>query len=440
MSVSPEVQSALQEIAASSASQPDKGLAYQNLLDKIVTSNSDSLIQNLKAFVDAALDESLGTVASRPILDKFSQTTLDQIGDIETRKGIAVYTIEKLEPRVHFFEEQDTVIRDKLARIYEEDEDYLAAAKVLQAMKIESSQRQTKDTEKLEVYIRIMRNLLEVDDTINAETYLNRATSVIHKSNNQVTKLIYDMCQARIQDAKRQFLTASQKYHSLSLNHKLAEEEKMRFLRCAMTCAILAPAGPQRSRALATLYKDERTEELGELRIMLEKMFLDRLLSAQEVDQFAKGLQGHQLAKLSDGSTVLSKAVIEHNLLGASKIYKNIGFDELGILLNLPGEKAEEYAAGMIESKRLRGRIDGISRLIYFDAGKDVDSGPTAAAQEDKKENKNEDAEKQEAWKAELRGWDERIWGVAQGVENIVTGLQNEYPVSIRTVFVSNPR
>src|SRR5690606_2110885 len=114
------------EIAASSASQPDKGLAYQNLLDKIVTSNSDNLIPNLKAFVDAALDESLGTVASRPILDKFSQTTLDQIGDIETRKRIAVYAIEKLEPRVHFFEEQDTVIRDKLARIYEEDEDYLA--------------------------------------------------------------------------------------------------------------------------------------------------------------------------------------------------------------------------------------------------------------------------------------------------------------------------
>ncbi|KAF8426339.1 hypothetical protein EV426DRAFT_572792 [Tirmania nivea] len=80
-------------------------------------------------------------------------------------------------------------------------------------------------------------------------------------------------------------------------------------------------------------------------------------------------LKPHQLAKLSDGSTVLAKAVIEHNLLATSKLYNNIGVEELGVLLGLSGAKAEEYAARMIEQKRLAGRIDQIDKLIYFDVG-----------------------------------------------------------------------
>lgn len=426
-----ELQSALSEIAISDTSLPDKGTAYVSLLDQILTGDALSVVSNLKAFLNAILDNSVSPVASRPALDKFSQTTLDAITNADAKKEIGNFAIDKIEDRVHFFEEQDSTIRLKLAEIYENEEENFLASKILRAIKLESSQRQVKDEDKVEIYIRIMRNLLEIEDTTTAETYLNRATSIIHKCSNPVTLIVFNMCQARIQDAKRQFLTASQKYHSLSMNTKLAEEERANFLGRAITCAILAPAGPQRSRALATLYKDERTEDLGDLRVMLEKMFLDRLLSPQEVSDFAKRLDKHQLATLSDGTTVLSKAVVEHNLLGASKIYKNIGVEELGVLLGLDGEKAEQYAAGMIEQKRLRGRIDGIAKLIYFDAGREVEVTVPAIAGEDAKKGEkiDGDVEKQEGWKAELRAWDERIWGVAQGVENIVTGLQNEYPV-----------
>jgi COP9 signalosome complex subunit 4 len=68
-------------------------------------------------------------------------------------------------------------------------------------------------------------------------------------------------------------------------------------------------------------------------------MFLDRILRKQEVDKFQEMLEPHQLAKLADGSTVLERAVIEHNLLAASKVYNNITFDELGALLNITPEK-----------------------------------------------------------------------------------------------------
>lgn len=40
-----------------------------------------------------------------------------------------------------------------------------------------------------------------------------------------------------------------------------------------------------------------------------------------------------------EGSTILDRAVIEHNLLSASKLYNNISFDELGALLEIPPRK-----------------------------------------------------------------------------------------------------
>ena len=42
---------------------------------------------------------------------------------------------------------------------------------------------------------------------------------------------------------------------------------------------------------------------------------------------------------LYSGSTILDRAVIEHNLLSASKLYNNISFEELGSLLEIPPSK-----------------------------------------------------------------------------------------------------
>ena len=39
------------------------------------------------------------------------------------------------------------------------------------------------------------------------------------------------------------------------------------------------------------------------------------------------------------GSSILDRAVIEHNILSASKLYNNISFDELGRLLAIPPAK-----------------------------------------------------------------------------------------------------
>src|SRR6202021_3018697 len=72
-------------------------------------------------------------------------------------------------------------------------------------------------------------------------------------------------------------------------------------------------------------------------------------------------------------STVLDRAVMEHNLLASSRIYNNITFRGLGALLDVTPGAAETMARKMIEQGRLRGAIDQVDRLILFEGGRDED-------------------------------------------------------------------
>lgn len=50
-------------------------------------------------------------------------------------------------------------------------------------------------------------------------------------------------------------------------------------------------------------------------------------------------LQDHQKAVNAEGMTILDRAVIEHNLLAASRLYVNISLSNLGSLLETTPEK-----------------------------------------------------------------------------------------------------
>ena len=103
-------------------------------------------------------------------------------------------------------------------------------------------------------------------------------------------------------------------------------------------------------------------------------MYLDKLIRRDLVESFSKELKSHQLALLGGGTTVLDRAVIEHNLLAASKLYNNITFEELGSLLAIGPSQAEKYASRMIGEGRMQGSIDQLDRLIYFQQGQAVET------------------------------------------------------------------
>ncbi|CBF85069.1 hypothetical protein AN1539.2 [Aspergillus nidulans FGSC A4] len=399
---SQKIISALAEIE-SSASPQNKLQLYNDLLSETVSASPEpQLADDLIYYLDSVLSEDLSIVAARPILDSFIYT-LRKLSS-ETQIKVAQHAVNLLQSRSASVEEQDAQIREILADAYEAEEEYIAAARALQGIHIDSSQRLVSDSAKVKLWIRIVRLYLEEDDTTSAEAFLNRIKNLPSKIEDHELKLHFRLSQARIQDARRRFLDASQEYFAVSLAAGVDESDRLQALAAAIRCAVLAPAGPQRSRTLATLYKDDRATSVEEFGI-LEKMFLDRLLTPEEVSAFAQRLAPHQLAQTADGTTVLDKAVVEHNLVAASKLYENIKTDALGAILGLQasgdltaGEKAEAYAARMVEQGRLSGSIDQIDGIIYFE------SNTTATGRH-------------------IRQWDAGVQGLSEGVERVATNI-----------------
>ncbi|KAL4814143.1 signalosome subunit 4 [Aspergillus spinulosporus] len=399
---SQRIASALAEIESSAGSQ-NKLQRYNDLLSETASASPESqLADDLIYYLDSVLSEDLSIVAARPILDSFINTLRKLTS--ETQIKVAQHAVNLLQSRSASVEEQDAQIREILADAYEAEEDYTAAAKALQGIHIDSSQRLVSDSAKVKLWIRIVRLYLEEDDTTSAEAFLNKIKNLPSKIEDHELKLHFRLSQARIQDARRRFLDASQEYFAVSLAAGVDESDRLQALAAAIRCAVLAPAGPQRSRTLATLYKDDRATSVEEFGI-LEKMFLDRLLTPEEVAAFAQRLAPHQLAQTADGTTVLDKAVVEHNLVAASKLYENIKTDALGAILGLQasgdltaGEKAEAYAARMVEQGRLSGSIDQIDGIIYFE------SSTTATGRH-------------------IRQWDAGVQGLSEGVERVATNI-----------------
>lgn len=415
---SPELAAALESVEDSSVAV--KTRTYTDLLSRLTTSPSRSTEQhaaNLVAYTDSLLNSSLGIITIRPLLTTLIQSLASSASDVKVAVGSNL--ADALQSQLASFEEQDAAVREILAGGYEAEEEYSAAAKALQGINLDSTQRPVDDRKKVETWIRIVRNYLEDDDTVAAETGLNKiknaAAAVSVLKDNPDLRLHYQLSQARILDSRRDFLNASAEYLSVSFNSIADEDDRRRALSAAIKTAILAPAGPQRSRTLAKLYKDERSTETEEYGI-LENMFLDRLLSPTEVEAFAATLAPHQLAKTADGSTVLSKAVIEHNLLATSRLYENITTAALGQILGLKdgkdetaAEKAEDYAARMVEQGRLRGEIDQIAGVIIFETVPGVELlGPTR----------------------DLREWDQGVQGLVEDVERYTAGIAESFPVS----------
>ncbi|XP_076662829.1 COP9 signalosome subunit 4 [Andrena cerasifolii] len=360
------VRQQLTNLAYSGGSHKDQAEKYRAILDSILLSSGEELVDALKIFIEAIVNEYVSLVISRQVLTDVSNRLLFLPDEIS--KAVSHYTLDKIQPRVISFEEQVASIRQHLADIYERNQNWREAANVLVGIPLETGQKQYTVDYKLETYLKIARLYLEDDDPVQAEAFINRASLLQAESKNEQLQIYYKVCYARVLDYRRKFIEAAQRYNELSYRSIIHEDERMTALRNALICTVLASAGQQRSRMLATLFKDERCQQLPAYSI-LEKMYLDRIIRRSELQEFEALLQPHQKACTIDGlgSTILDRAVIEHNLLSASKLYNNITFEELGALLEIPPTKAEKIASQMITEGRMNGYIDQIDSIVHFE-------------------------------------------------------------------------
>lgn len=201
----------------------------------------------------------------------------------------------------------------------------------------------------LRTNMRIASLAVRVPKLDMAEAYLNRASMLLHDAPDQLRQ-DHRRIHARILYLRAKFEDAASKYLHLSYEDPEA-------LVHAGVCAILAPAGPRRSRLLASLYANERLRRLDIFPLM-ENVHMGRLLSPQHVDNFRTILEDG----LPEG--VLDRAVIEHNLAAATRLYTNVKFVELANLLGVTPERAERVAAGMIYEKRMNATIDQVEGVL----------------------------------------------------------------------------
>ena len=280
--------------------------------------------------------------------------------------------LEKVQPRAVNFEEQVALLREQLCALWEEQKQWSKAAEALSGINLDSNNNRVFDNKfKLEKCLKIATLFLEDAAASKAETFVNRAAFLLSSyQDDRGLQLLYKSCYARILDAKCKFLEAALRYYEIS-NFQLVDQaaksggggssdSDSSALIDSVVCIILASVGPQRSRVLATLYKDERCIKLGgSVYPILQKVYMERILKPKEVQEFSKLLKPHQ-------KTMLEHSVIEHNLQSASRLYKNISFEQLGRMLGIDSLRAEKIASRMISEGRMGGSIDQVDGFIYF--------------------------------------------------------------------------
>mmetsp|Transcript_64931 Transcript_64931/g.159874 ORF Transcript_64931/g.159874 Transcript_64931/m.159874 type:complete len:291 (-) Transcript_64931:12-884(-) len=228
--------------------------------------------------------EAVPTMISRQVLQDFVQEIFVSKLPAAQIKELGMLALAKLKARLSSFEEPMGTVSEKIADILQAEEDWAGAAAILAQIPLTSSQRNISDEYKAKMYVRIAMLYLEAEDEISAETFVGRSHAIIGKQdfNNLEVKFQHQACRARIYDAKRKFQDAARHYYELSQVGKatvvavmgeaaaaqmdkidqIIEEQNLEALSKAAICGILAPAGPERSRLLAMLCKDERSVKL----------------------------------------------------------------------------------------------------------------------------------------------------------------------------------
>ncbi len=160
-----------------------KKAGYAWLLEHIQTESApDKFAVDLKATVDAMLGDSLGIVVTRGLLQGLHEALEAHTDSYDAWIDVGMHTLGKIAENsqsASSYVDQATRLRELVATAHENNEDFVAAAQVLAEIPLDSSQRRVGDGEKARLWVRLVRNYLEVDDSAHAEASLNKLKNVI---------------------------------------------------------------------------------------------------------------------------------------------------------------------------------------------------------------------------------------------------------------------
>ncbi|CAI2370764.1 unnamed protein product [Moneuplotes crassus] len=389
------ITSKLSGFDSSSSSADARVQKYKEVIEKIFV---DKDTDNALKIVEHVVQDSFPQVVARDIMNIFAKAFDHLQNDQVLELGEA--TLELISDK-NMLEEEECIIRREVASVHQARKDFSDAAKCLMKIKLENTVRNIDPKEKSEILVSIAENWFSEDDAVNAEIYLNKATHVILDVEDEEINTRYRYCKAKVFDSKRKFVFAAQAYYELSSFEGSAIEEDNKFLllKNAITCAVLAPVGPQKSRILTTLTKDERSKNCPNYE-MLERMFNDKVINKKLSQEFESTLEEHQKATGSDGHSILETSVLEHNISVVSNIYTTISFEGLGTFLGISKSNAEKLISNMVIQGRISAILDQRSEIIEFE--------------------KNE--------REKLSIWNEQIGVLCNDVNTVLSKILKEFP------------
>jgi COP9 signalosome complex subunit 4 len=276
----------------------------------------------------------------------------------------------------------DNALRRKIYQLYIDSGSFSLAGEVLSSLRVDPSLPAYTFTpsEVLDLNVTSAECYLEDGDAISAEVFVSKAASVVADAPEGNTEVLrFRSTQARVLDAQRKFLQASEFYYLLSqsTHPSVHPPDLLLLLGKACTTAVLGKSCTRRSKILALLSSDERLPRLSSIPgyeshpSTVLRMHRLELLDTADVSAFHASLEDHQKARLADGRTVLERAVMEHNVVALERVYTSVSLKQVGEVLQVKGgaSSAVKVVAGMIKGGAVEGRIDQVKGIVVFGEG-----------------------------------------------------------------------
>lgn len=405
MSVTTELQQ-IQLIA-----QSDRYDAYEKLLQQQAAAKSCSALLNTVTWLLQTEGETnYGRVYMLPDLlrdlitliagdsSSAATATANDFIDVEDMTPLLVSILTLLRPHVDHYCDALFAAIALLSKCYQATDDNMAAARVLASFKPEdhrhhcaalSSITPTAAATRLQWHVSTAEQFLACGETGPASVAVKKAQqafndiSVADRQQQSLLKLLLDyrLVIARTLDCERKFIEAAVQYVQLAQlsNSSITLTDRVEAVNLAITAAILAKTGPQRSAMMEQLlhYGSGHTADSVTYQVrqqvqqlpsysLLQSMVLHRIVRPEAVTQFESTLAEHQTAVTALGITVLQSSVIDHNMFAISQLYTIVTFARLAVLMSVTERQAEQLAASMIEQGRLKACINQVARVVEF--------------------------------------------------------------------------
>lgn len=223
----------------------EQTVQLSSLIDEVVAGAS---IAGLRTIAQKILSDDVHVQVTKPVLT-YLATAVKQLPD-DLFYDIAVFLVTciKQNASAQSFDEADFILRDGLFNYCVGCEEYTEAAQYLAGSNLDSTTRVFTDLEKVDIYIKCAGNgdevvewkhiynsvhfkfssteaVLEVDEAIDAEIYVNKASALINAAASQSksgedaygpVQLRFRVTYARVLDANRKFAEAAVRYYGLS--------------------------------------------------------------------------------------------------------------------------------------------------------------------------------------------------------------------------------